>query len=79
LALKYVPERHTGVYLSSIVTNIVSQWDIEDKIINATIDGASNINLAIDITSFLDQLKCITHIMNLVNKGILDKNDSIKT
>jgi hypothetical protein len=28
LALKYVPERHTGVYLSSVVTNIVSQWDI---------------------------------------------------
>ena len=78
LALKFVPERHTAIYLSSVVTKIVSDWNIEDKIINATIDGASNINLAIQITSFLDKLKCITHILNLVTKGVLDKNGSVK-
>ena len=76
--MKFIPERHTAIYLSRVVTQIVSEWNIEDKIINATIDGASNINLAIQITSFLDKLKCITHILNLVTKGILDKNGSVK-
>ena len=44
LALKHVPERHTADYLSNQVTSIVNKWEIETKIINATIDGAYNIN-----------------------------------
>ena len=48
LALKYVPNSHTGVYLSNKIKNIISLWKIEKKVINATIDGGSNIKLAID-------------------------------
>jgi hypothetical protein len=47
--LKFVPNSYTGVYLSGEITNIVRNWNIEKKVINATIDGASNVNLAFDI------------------------------
>jgi hypothetical protein len=52
--LKFVPNSHTGVYLSGEITNIVRNWKSEKKGINATIDGASNVNLAINILSYLD-------------------------
>ena len=75
--MRFIPERHTAPYLSSEVTKIVQEWKLEKKVINATIDGASNINLAMQITTFLDKLRCITHTMNTVTKAILDKNRSI--
>ena len=78
LAFKYVPDRHTADYLSDEITNIIRLWNIERKVTTATIDGASNINLAIEKTTFIDKLNCITHIMNLVTKDILNKNHSIK-
>ena len=76
--MQCIPERHTADYLSNEITNIVKKWDIEQKITTATIDDASNINLAVDKTFFLEKLNCITHIMNLVTKGILNKNCSVK-
>ena len=75
--MKFTPERHTSVYLSNEITKILQDWKLDTKTINATIDGASNINLAVELTSFLDKLRCITHTMNLVTKGILDKNSSV--
>jgi hypothetical protein len=64
LALKHIPERHTAENLSNEIVLIVKTWNIEQKITTATIDGASNINLAVDKSSFLNKLNCITHIMN---------------
>jgi hypothetical protein len=78
LALQHIPERHTAENLSSEIVTIVKNWNIQLKITTATIDGASNINLAVDKTSFLDKLNCITHIMNLVTKGILNNNTCVK-
>jgi hypothetical protein len=77
LALKFTPKRHTSVYLSNVITKVLQNWKLDTNIINATIDGASNINLAVELTSFLDKLRCITHAMNLGTKGILDKKSSV--
>jgi hypothetical protein len=77
LALQHIPERHTAENLSSEIVTIVKSWNIQIKITTATIDGASNINLAVDKTSFLDKRNCITHIMNLVTKGILNNNTCV--
>jgi hypothetical protein len=69
--LKLVPNSHTGE-----IINIVRNWNIEKKVIIATIDGASKANLAIDILPYLDKLRCLTHVLNLLTKNILDKNVS---
>ena len=78
LAFKYIPDRHISDYLSDEITNIIRVWNIERKVTTATKAGAFNINLAIEKTTFIDKLICITHIMNLVTKDILNKNHSIK-
>jgi hypothetical protein len=78
LAFKYIPDRHISDYLSDQITNIIRVWNIERKVTTATKAGAFNINLAIEKTTFIDKLICITHIMNLVTKDILNKNHSIK-
>jgi hypothetical protein len=62
--LKFVPNSHTVVYFSGEITNIVRNWNIEKKVINATIDGASNVNFAIDILPYLDKLRCLAHALN---------------
>ena len=74
LALKFIPESHTGLYMSTEIVNLIESWKITDKCINATIDGASNINLAIQSIPFLDKLRCFT----LVTKNILEKNNDLK-
>ncbi len=78
LAFKYVPDRHSADYMSDEITNIIRAWDIERKVTTATIDEASNINLAIEKNYFIDKLNYIKHIMNLVTKDIMNKNHSIK-
>ena len=64
--------------MSNEIKKIIINWKIETKVINATIDGGSNINLAVEMTPFLDKLRCLTHIMNLVTKSILNENCNIK-
>jgi hypothetical protein len=78
LALKFIPQSHTGLYLSTEIVNLIESWKIKDKCINATIDGASNINLAIQSIPFLDKLRCFTHVLNLVTKNILEENNDLK-
>ena len=78
LALKFIPSQHTGIYLSSEIASIIKEWKIEKKVINATIDGGSNINLAVDLTSCLDKLRCLTHTLNLVTKNVLNENGTLQ-
>ena len=78
LALKYIPNQHTGSYLSNEITSIIKEWKIEKKVINATIDGGSNVNLAVDLIPCIDKLRCLTHIMNLVTKKILNENGTVQ-
>ena len=78
LALKFLPNSHTGLCLSNAIKCIITSWKIEKKAINATIDGGSNVNSAIDMISYLDKIRCITHVLNLVTKGILNENNSVK-
>ena len=35
-------------------------------------------NLAIESIPFLDKLRCLTHVLNLVTKSILDENVSLQ-
>jgi hypothetical protein len=77
-ALKFIPQSHTGLYLSTEIVNLIENWKIKDKSINATIDGASNINLAIQSIPFFDKLPCFTHVLNLVTKNILEEYNDLK-
>ncbi len=78
LSLKYVPHSHSGINLASEKKSVINQWDLEKKVVNATVDGASNVKLAIDFINFMEKLVCVAHKINLVVKGVLDSKELLK-
>ena len=39
--------------------NVISEWGIEKKVVNARVDGARNVKLAIDMINYMEKLVCV--------------------
>lgn len=68
---------HTSANLSSELNRVVHEWGIEDKIILAVSDNASNVQKALKELGW-EHLGCIAHTINLIVKDGL-KHQVIQT
>lgn len=75
-------DSHTSQNLSQKIKSIIQEWNLENKIIFAVSDNASNIQLALKILQ-IKHFGCFAHTLNLIVQGALalesDLLDKIKT
>ena len=81
IALKHVPEEHTGVNLAKVLADVARDFKIEDRMGCFVLDGATNNDTATDFVSASTEhrifrgserrLRCIAHIINITLKTLL--------
>jgi len=48
LTTQELPLKHTGDKLAAALTDVMTEWEIEDKVVGATVDNGSNIVKAME-------------------------------
>lgn len=71
-----VTERHTGIHLSEVLQRIITEWQLDGKVVLVVSDNANNIKNAINILR-LKHLGCFAHTINLVVEGLKFEDDLI--
>ena len=69
---------HTADNISSELLRVITQWNIESKIICIVTDNASNMVAAINKTPW-QHLPCFAHSLNLVVQGSITRNKELNT
>lgn len=67
-------ERHTGEYIKTQIMNLVSDWEIKEKIVACVTDNAANMKAAVRLTGF-EHFPCVAHSINLVVRAALREDD----
>ena len=62
-----VPMEHTAENIGRVVTGILLEYDISEKVIAATTDNGTNVIKAVDQLNFL-HMPCVGHTLNLAVK-----------
>lgn len=72
-------ERHNAEYLSTILQNICSNWNITPEKISAVVtDNGSNIvKTVVDLYGKNKHLPCFAHTLNLVANKLFDEKDGL--
>ena len=73
LATVAVPMEHTAGNIKKVVTDILFDYGIVEKVIAATTDNGTNIVKAIELLEFL-HMPCIGHTLNMAVKKCFDLN-----
>jgi hypothetical protein len=72
LSIKYVPYPHTGDNICKVIREIISNWNLNGKVLTMTTDNGSNMTRAGKLMSELTRLPCAAHTLQLVvGKGLL--------
>lgn len=58
-------ERHTAEYIRDKLTNLLKDWEINEKVVMVVTDNAANMKAAIRLLR-IDHFHCIAHTLNLV-------------
>ena len=67
LATLEVPMEHTAENIGKVITDVLFEYDISEKIISATTDNGTNVIKSIDQLNFL-HMSCVGYILNLAVK-----------
>ncbi|CAF1624187.1 unnamed protein product, partial [Rotaria magnacalcarata] len=63
----YFNERHTGINISSLLTNRLTALNINDKVVSITCDGAENMSSACrTLDENIHKIWCCAHRLHLV-------------
>nr|CAH7714552.1 unnamed protein product [Callosobruchus chinensis] len=68
-------ERHTAEYIKQELSNIISDWEIGDKIVACVTDNAANMKAATRLIGW-DHFACAAHTLNLIVRAGLDEIQS---
>lgn len=68
LATRKLLSNHTGQYISEVLTDIIVEWKIENKVAAIVTDSGANIKAAIQLLGF-DHIPCAAHKLNNVVKN----------
>ncbi|XP_008178503.1 zinc finger BED domain-containing protein 1-like [Acyrthosiphon pisum] len=76
LATREMRESHTGVNIANLLSNILNEWGIKDKIVTIVSDNGSNIKNAINAHLRKHHHPCVAHTLNLsTNEAIMSNKD----
>ncbi|XP_060836462.1 E3 SUMO-protein ligase ZBED1-like [Rhopalosiphum padi] len=76
LATREMHESHTGVNIANLLSDILNEWGIKDKIVTIVSDNGSNIKNAINVHLSKHHHPCVAHTLNLsINEAILSNKD----
>ena len=71
-------EHHTSAYLKEILTSVIDEWKVNDKVICITSDGAANILRALTDAKadgvIGDSHRCVCHTLHLTVTGSIVKS-----
>jgi len=73
LATVEVPMEHTAENIKKVVTDILLEYGIEEKVIAATTDNGTNVVKAIELLEFF-HMPCVGHTLNLAVKKCFELN-----
>jgi len=65
LCTKKLENNHTGIYISEIMTEELSKWNIHEKVVAIVTDDGANIKSAVRLMN-LPHLASIAHRLNLI-------------
>ncbi|XP_049828964.1 uncharacterized protein LOC126267704 [Schistocerca gregaria] len=75
------PEKHTALNISEALDNVISKWNIENKVVNTTTDIAGNMTAAVQLIHSgnidMQHVPCLAHTINLVVKSSLISNTEL--
>ncbi|XP_049923439.1 E3 SUMO-protein ligase ZBED1-like [Epinephelus moara] len=71
LSTEAVYESQTGPVVAKEIASVVEQFHLEEKIIAATVDNASNMDVALRSLDFL-KVGCFAHTLNLAAQKVYD-------
>lgn len=71
LSTEAVYESQTGQVVAKEINSILEQFDLEGKVIAATVDNASNMDVALKNLEFL-KVGCFAHTLNLAAQKVYD-------
>ncbi|XP_049831115.1 E3 SUMO-protein ligase ZBED1-like [Schistocerca gregaria] len=81
LVLETFPEKHTTLNISEALDNVISKWNIENKVVSITNDNASNMTAAVQLIHSgnidMQHVPCLAHTINLVVKSSLNSNSEL--
>lgn len=70
LTTRKLESNHTAQYLSEVLTDVIKEWNIEDKIVAIVTDSGANIKAAIRLLG-LNHIPCVAHKLNNAVKNAL--------
>ncbi|XP_047116057.1 E3 SUMO-protein ligase ZBED1-like [Schistocerca piceifrons] len=77
----HFPEKHTALNISEALDNVISKWNIENKVVSITTDNASNMTAAVQLIDsgniYMQHVPCLAHTINLVVKSSLNSNSEL--
>jgi hAT family C-terminal dimerisation region len=72
LAIRYISYPHTGNNIQKLLEEVISEWNLQDKVFFCTTDNASNMKKCLNQMSSIQRLSCTAHTIQLVvGKGLL--------
>lgn len=82
LAFRYIPGKHSGSNMAVVLSDILKEYRLENRILTATMDNASNndtliqelINMGI-ICDAEHQIRCFSHVVNLAAQACVYEFD----
>ena len=78
LCTKEVLIRHTAENIASVLSSIFNEWEISDKIVAIASDDRLSIKCAVKEKCHQNNHPCIAHTLNLIAKGDLTENPTLK-
>lgn len=76
LATREMHESHNGVNIANLLSDILNEWGIKDKIVSIVSDNGSNIKNAINVHLSKHRHPCVAHTLNLsINEAIMSNKD----
>jgi hypothetical protein len=85
IAFRYIPGNHSGIKISSVLLDVLKEYQLEDRILTVTVDNASNNNTLvtelIEMGTICDgehHIRCFAHIVNLAAQDLIfEFNDKL--
>lgn len=76
LATREMRESHTGANIGNLLSDILNEWGIKDKIVTIVSDNGANIKNAINVYLGKHHHPCVAHTLNLsINEAIMSNKD----
>lgn len=78
LETREIPGSHTGANIATSLRNILSDWEITDKVVAIITDNGANIKSAVNDYFKKTQVPCVAHTLNLCVTDAIADNVSFK-